>query len=336
MARWVRGGVLEGADGLVAELGGSFAALARAAGLPARVLARPDLPVRVEAVTRFLDLAAARLGEESFGLRLGLGQSLALFGPLRDLLASAPTVGGMLRDLAAFFPLHTQGTLVTLAPAPDGLLLTYELASGAGRDQRQVIELGFGVMLAELRRHAPGWMPLGLQLRHAAPADPRWHRRVLGPGVLYNADRNAMLCDAALLARPLAEGDAAVHDPLAARFGAVARQARGLEAARTEALVRAMLPFAPPDIAQAARLLRLSRRTLQRRLAAEGTAFATLLDQTRASLARTYLRESALKVGEITEILGYCETSALSRAVRRWYGLSPRALRRAGPGRTEI
>lgn len=329
MARWVRSGVLEGAEGLVAELGGSFPALARRAGLPPRPLARPDLPITVEAITRFLDLAAAELGEESFGLRLGLRQSLGLFGPLRDLLASAATVGAMLHDLAEVFPLHTHGTLVGLEPAPEGAFLTYELAAGVGQQQRQVIELGFGVMLGEVRRHAPGWVPGMVQLRHAAPQARAWHRRELGHAVHYNADRNAMLCEAELLARPLRGGDPAVHDPLAAQFGAAARHAAGLEALRTEALVRTMLPFAPVSLDRVARLLRHSRRTLQRRLAAQGTDFATILDQTRASLARSYLRESRLKVGEITEILHYSETSALTRSVHRWYGCSPRALRRA-------
>jgi AraC-like DNA-binding protein len=328
MVKWVRSGVMEGAPELVAELGGDYRAFAREIGLPLRPMARPDLPIRVDAFATFLELAALRLGEQAFGLRLGLRQSLTLFGPMAPLLSSASTVEEMLHDLADFFPLHTQGTIVGLAPVKEGLLLTYELAAETGGQQRQVIELGFAVLMRELRRHDPAWTPGAVTMRYAPPADRTWHRRLFGAHVLFNADRNSLLIDAELLARPTPDADPLVHSPLAAQYGNAARTAPGLEALRAEALVRALLPFAPIDLAIAARLLRSSRRTLQRRLAAERTSFEEIVSRVRAGLSRSYLCESDLSVAEIAEILQYSETSALTRAVRRWFGASPRAIRR--------
>lgn len=328
MAKWVRSGVLEGAPELVAELGGNFARLARQAGLPTDPLGNPDLPVPVEAVVRLLDLAAATLDEECFGLRLGMRQSLALFGPMAPLLASAETISTLLADLEAYFPLHTQGTIVGLERAGPDRLLTYELSTGTGQYQRQVIELGFGVILRELRRHVPDWTPPAVSLRHAAPAKSPWHSRLLGSRVNYNADRNAILCEADLLARPTLDGNKALHEPLARQFGRASRLSPGLEVIRTEALVRALLPFSPIDLDRTAAMLRCSRRTLQRRLAAEGTSYAEIVDQARASLARSYLRESSLKVVEIAEILQFSQTSALTRFVKRSFRMSPRTLRR--------
>jgi AraC-like DNA-binding protein len=328
MVKWVRCGVLEGAPELVAELGGDYRALARETGVPLRPMARPDLPMPVDCFVDFLERAALRLNEQAFGLRLGLRQNLTLFGPMAPLLSSASTVGEMLRDLADFFPLHTQGTIVGLAREGADMLLTYELAAETGSQQRQVIELGFGVLMRELRRHDPSWLPGAVTTRHGPPADRSWHRRLLGEHVIFNADRNALLVDAELLARPIPGADPAIHDPLAAQYGAATRTAPGLEALRTEALVRAMLPFAPIDLSIAARLLRRSRRTLQRRLADSGTSFEAIVDRVRAGLSQSYLSESDLSVAEIAEILQYSETSALTRAVRRWFGASPRLIRR--------
>ena len=73
--------------------------------------------------------------------------------------------------------------------------------------------------------------------------------------------------------------------------------------------------------------LRLSPRTLQRRLAADGASFEQLLDAVRADLALYYLRESRLSVAAVAEILQFSETSALTRACRRWHSASPRAVR---------
>ena len=320
---------MEGAPELVAELGGDYRALARAAGVPMAPLANPDLPIRVDRFVQFMELAAADLDAAAFGLRLGPRQSLSLFGPMAPLLGSAATVRGMILDLVHFFPLHTQGTIVGLEPLDGGLLLTYELSSEAGNHQRHVVELGFSVIVREMRRHDPAWRPGLVTMRHAPPADLGWHHRLLGDRLSFNADRNGLLLDAALLAQPVAGADPAVHGQLAAQFGSAARSIEGLEVFGTEALIRAMLPFAPIDLPIAAHLLRRSRRTLQRRLAKQGTSFDDLLTKVRANLARLYLEESSLTVAEIAEILQFSQTSALSRFIKRVWGKSPREIRRA-------
>lgn len=327
MVKWVRSGVMEGAPELVTELGGDYRALAREAGVPLRPLANPDLPMRVDRFVVFMELAAAKLGEPAFGLKLGPRQTLSLFGPMASLLGSAATVRAMILDLADFFPLHTQGTIVGLEPMEGGLLLTYELSAEVGSQQRQVIELGFSVVAREMRRHDPAWKPGLVTMRHSAPADRGWHKRLLGDRIMFNADRNALLLDADLLARPVAGADPEIHGQLAAQYGSAARSIEGLEVLQTEALIRTMLPFAPIDLTIAARLLRKSRRTLQRRLAGAGTSFEDLLTRVRASLALLYLGESSLTVGEIAEILRFSETSAFSHFLKRTYGECPRQMR---------
>jgi AraC-like DNA-binding protein len=73
--------------------------------------------------------------------------------------------------------------------------------------------------------------------------------------------------------------------------------------------------------------LGLSLRSLQRTLAAEGTTFGALLDQTREVLARSYLDEGRYSVSDITYLLGFAGVSNFSRAFKRWTGESPRAYR---------
>ncbi|MBL0001215.1 MAG: AraC family transcriptional regulator ligand-binding domain-containing protein [Sphingomonadales bacterium] len=161
--------MMEGAPELVAELGGDYRALAREAGVPQTPMANPDLPMRVDRFTAFMELAATRLGEPAFGLRLGPYQSLSLFGPMAPLLGSAANVRSMIMDIADFFPLHTQGTIVGVEPTEGALLLTYELSTEVGSQQRQVIELGFSVIAREMRRHDPMWKPDMVTMRHSPP-----------------------------------------------------------------------------------------------------------------------------------------------------------------------
>src|SRR3546814_7180037 len=75
------------------------------------------------------------------------------------------------------------------------MLVNYELAADVHTSHRHVVELGFSVLLAEIRRHCVGWFPAFLAFRHAPPHDMRGHERLLGTNPLFNADRNSLLLD---------------------------------------------------------------------------------------------------------------------------------------------
>lgn len=79
---------------------------------------------------------------------------------------------------------------------------------------------------------------------------------------------------------------------------------------------------------EVAQRLGISRRTLERSLASEGTAFSTLLDDALKQRFISLLRDSELNLGTIAERLGYSDESALSRANRRWHGCTAAETRR--------
>ncbi len=73
----------------------------------------------------------------------------------------------------------------------------------------------------------------------------------------------------------------------------------------------------------ACRALRLSRRTLQRRLKAEKTSFQKILREVRAVLAVNYLKDARLKSLEIAMLLGYSNLSSFTTAFKSWYDMPP-------------
>lgn len=79
-------------------------------------------------------------------------------------------------------------------------------------------------------------------------------------------------------------------------------------------------------IERVARDLGCSRQTLYRRLKAEGTSYAQLLDGLRKRLALRYLRDG-LSVKDAGYRLGFSDPAAFSRAFKRWTGRSPSDLR---------
>lgn len=96
---------------------------------------------------------------------------------------------------------------------------------------------------------------------------------------------------------------------------------------RARAALIELLPAGDPSMPAVARRLGVSSRTLQRRLQEAGTTFQGLLAETRADLARHYLRHSRLPTAEISFLLGYEDPNSFYRAFHGWTGTTPEAMR---------
>jgi AraC-like DNA-binding protein len=97
-----------------------------------------------------------------------------------------------------------------------------------------------------------------------------------------------------------------------------------------ERLVIALLADGYPDVHLTAEAASMSRRTLQRRLAAAGLTYSQLVNETRTRLAAEWLRSTAMPISEMAASLGYTDASNFTRAFRRRTGISPRAFRPSG------
>ena len=75
------------------------------------------------------------------------------------------------------------------------------------------------------------------------------------------------------------------------------------------------------------RSLGMSTRTLQRRLALEGTSYRELFGALRLELAQQALTSPSHSIGEVALALGFQDPSAFVRAFRVWTGVTPGAWR---------
>lgn len=67
----------------------------------------------------------------------------------------------------------------------------------------------------------------------------------------------------------------------------------------------------------------MSKRTLQRRLAEQGTCYSEALDQVRFDVAKRLLLDGHKSITEISKLLGYSHVTHFSRAFRRIAGITP-------------
>jgi AraC-like DNA-binding protein len=78
-----------------------------------------------------------------------------------------------------------------------------------------------------------------------------------------------------------------------------------------------------PKREEIAALLRMTDRTLQRRLTAEQACFKDLLDEVRVEAAQKYLADDRLSLAEVSHLLGFVNQSNFFRACKRWFGVPP-------------
>src|SRR5690606_7319506 len=84
-----------------------------------------------------------------------------------------------------------------------------------------------------------------------------------------------------------------------------------------------------PDIARMAQWLRMSERTLKRRLQDEGCTFRSLLESVRRQDSERLLANPQLAIKEVAQTVGYADPANFARAFAKWTGVSPREWRRA-------
>ena len=84
----------------------------------------------------------------------------------------------------------------------------------------------------------------------------------------------------------------------------------------------------PTSFELVAERLRMSPRTLRRKLEQEGTSFRELIDELRAHAAIKYVRDTDLTIEDIAYALGFSDAAAFRHAFRRWTKSAPHEYRR--------
>jgi AraC-like DNA-binding protein len=167
------------------------------------------------------------------------------------------------------------------------------------------------------------WVPTELQLAHRRPVDVRPYKRFFRAPLRFDATHNALLFPAKWLSQPLPQANADLRRHLqdeAARINAhhgIAFVDKVRRAARAALVTRSCSADA------VATSFAMQRRTLSRRLKAEGTTYEALLDQVRYEVARQLLSQTNTSIGTIADTLGYADASPFIRAFRRWSGTTP-------------
>jgi AraC-like DNA-binding protein len=214
------------------------------------------------------------------------------------------------------------------------------------QDSRAMVRLEFGVpmpraiadftMSAWYANHisAPlaGTPGLECWFEHSRPATTVEYDRAFAPATLrFAAPWYGFVFDRDCLDMSLATSDPSLHAVLCEHVAATMTRLDTQQTlvAKVRELAMNELSQGHPTVFSVAGQLRMSSRTLSRRLEREGTTFGTVLDQLRRELATRYVgSHDDIAFGEIAFRLGFAHVEAFHRAFKRWTGTTPLTYRR--------
>jgi AraC-like DNA-binding protein len=311
---------------LLRELGIDPAEVLAGAGLDTDALESLENRIPYVAVGRLMHECVVKTGCGHFALLVGQRTRLSHLGLPGHLIRYSPTLGAAIRTFAVYQHLNSQG-MVKFLLEKDGVATLGCVVYQKGTEHvDRIYDFDAAATLSVMRElWGARWSPERMLFSRAKPTDVGLYRRFFGAPCRFGLLRTALVFPASNLERRLAGADPKQLRILEAQaharddFGVVFRLRRTL---------RSLLLTQAASGDEVAKLLSMHRRTLNRRLKAEGTTFQQVLDEVRFEAACQLLDRGRIPITEIAVSLGYAETSAFSRAFRRWSGTAPVQRRR--------
>jgi AraC-like DNA-binding protein len=295
------------------------------AGLPVTLAQLADPTTRVpllvcEAIAaRALELTR----EPALAVHFGLQMRLSSHGFLGFAAMTAGTVREAIELATRFATTRTSAIGLALYVEDDTASIVIEERTSLG-SVRELVVIALIVGIWQLGQALTG-KPLDGVGECAFP-EPAFLRDVPQAARLaFDRPNHRLVFPAHELALPLVTAD-----PVAMQLAReqCERELATLVDAGVASRVRAaLLASGDTDLTDLARQLRLSPRTLKRRLAEHGTTFSTIRDDVRRHRALLLLDNRTLSISEIAAKLGYSELPNFTRAFRKWTGKTPLAYR---------
>ncbi|AQA01633.1 hypothetical protein BVC93_03405 [Mycobacterium sp. MS1601] len=315
---------------LVADLGADPTAILAGAGVVPEDAGRADRFISLRAAVEALESAADVTSTPDFGRRLAARRGIETIGPLGVVAGSAPTLGAAFSIFSTYISAHSPGLQVRVTPDGDRWFFEFRIVLDPPARQRQGIELGLGAALQILRVIVgPDYAPLAVHLPHSALTPAADYIRYFGCTAHFAQQAAGFFLRSVDMRRAVRTSGQADSTALLELSALLDDSSPSLTQAVAD-IAETLLPAGVLTIDTVARQLGVHPRTLQRRLADEGTSYAVTVDNVRRKAAQHYLLDTDMSLEHLTRLLGYSEQSVLTRSCRRWFAASPTAFRKGG------
>jgi AraC-like DNA-binding protein len=323
---------LRGVFGALERLGYDVDALIAPFGILRSVIEDKDACISGQVCEAVLARAQEQRRVKNLPLQVARNIPLGA-NPLVDyIVASSDTVAEGIQRLARYLPLQNPGTCLNILDQEDPVRIVIENPVDPFR-----VQLTVALSILHLTRETGGKLKAEWVSLCKEPEDASEFEQVLGCPIETEASWNGWSLTQKAWQLPLVHSDPLLRRWLEGKAEEILkRQPRGTGMTlEVRQLLAKPIPGEEISIRAVARRLAMTPRTLQRRLAQEGTSYEVLREITLKDAAETFLADPALSISEVAYLLGYSEPGAFHRAFRRWHNVTPLAFRQQKSARSQ-
>jgi AraC-like DNA-binding protein len=316
----------------VRELGGDPDAIFESVQFDPAALENRLAMIPYRTMVQLLERASIELDCKDFGMRLAefQAQTKAMGGPLEIVMRNSQTLGDALRYSTEHVQAYSDATQLFLDRDRRRKMafLRLEILVSRVPYRRQGTEHALLQVQQNVLNLTSGRVrPKEVWFAHEPLASPATYRANFGCPVLFGKSVTGLHFAESDLDVEIQDTDPQLYE-MATTYIAYRYPAKEpFLSARVRTLVERQLAEGECTFVSVASSIGMHPRTLQRRLRAEGESFEAIKDGVRRDVALRYLKQSDLPLIRVAELLGYSETSVLSRSCYRWFSASPRQLR---------
>ena len=234
--------------------------------------------------------AARSSGDPHLGLHAAAGLPARAESPFGYLLMTSPTLLHGLQLMVRFQELHFDGRAMSLEDRGDHFAVILSLPRVPAYTFHQIEYVSVLLKRAFAWVVGPPFRLVGARFSHDGPVGAAEHERIFECPVAFGERENALLVSRETAVRSSLFASAeALETVVAVAEGRLARLRSPAWARRVRVAVDSS-PALDCDIGRIARHLGISGRSLQRKLAAEGTRFSKVLDESRRDRSLQIIR----------------------------------------------
>jgi AraC-like DNA-binding protein len=319
---------------LLREHGVDPAPLLAEFGLKLADYADPENRIRYSTVTRLLDRCTEVTRCPHFGLLVGQRAGTSALGAVGFLMQSSPNVRTALEIAVRHLWVHSPSAAIGLVEDGAHATLSFTIdwtgLEGSEPYLDMASAVAFNVMRGLCGHH---WQPAEVRFAHGRPRHLTPFRRFYQAPLQFDTGETALVFGRDWLDMPLVSADPLLYAMMQHRVSELESLARDDVASQLRRMLPSLITTSSDSLTVAAQRVGLAARTLNRRLAAEGTSYLKLREQARYAIARQLLTGTHMPANQIADRLGYANASAFTRAFRQWSGAAPAQWRASGTRR---
>lgn len=297
-------------------------------GLNKIVLKDPSFEFPERKFIELLELAAGK-DNNDLGLKIGNQVLPEHIGALGHAIVNAKNLNQAIETAVNYIVTYSHFSHIQFAQKEDKVEISYQISAPTILKKRQDAEFAIATIYQILNQCAGQEIQLtAVEFEHDKPSNISTHKSIFQCPVRFNAAKSKLTFPIAALQLSSGKNDSRLFNILISHLDNE-KKIRDVSQLKDQLsfLIASQLHTGDVSINNISKLLGCSVRTLQRRLDDKGIDYSFFLNDIRQKLAISYIKDTRFTLIDISNKLGYKESSSFTRAFKRWTGMTPKKYR---------